>query len=159
YNYNVYWRLIKINFLIDKLYISFLLPGGPRLLAALYLRKSHILRFEPVKYFTLHGHILTGIGLAYTSKLEMLPLRDEPQARSMVRQFPVDAFPKKNHLKGMEVRPDYNDPPPKKTVPTATLLAQRNIETHFIKTRKAAEALKTRQTSSSLYIPGKGYGG
>ncbi|GLC47335.1 hypothetical protein PLESTM_002061300 [Pleodorina starrii] len=91
----------------------------------------------------------------------MLPVRDEPQHRSVVRQFPADAFPKKNHLRGSEckVRPDYDDPPPKRTVPTPKLEALRGLETHFIKTRKAAESLKSRQNTSSLYTPGKGWGG
>lgn len=36
------------------------------------------------------------------------------------------------------VRPEYKDPPPKRTVPTSQLEAVRNIETQYIKARKVS---------------------
>nr|7SOM_p Chain p, FAP70 [Chlamydomonas reinhardtii]7SOM_q Chain q, FAP70 [Chlamydomonas reinhardtii]7SOM_r Chain r, FAP70 [Chlamydomonas reinhardtii] len=86
--------------------------------------------------------------------------RQEEQPKTGVRQFGTHTTGKVDHMLGTHatVRPEYKDPPPKRTVPTSQLEAVRNIETQYIKARKAAEDARERQGTSHLYAAGKGWG-
>ncbi|KAG2495478.1 hypothetical protein HYH03_006423 [Edaphochlamys debaryana] len=87
-------------------------------------------------------------------------VREEAPQRTTKKQFGLDVSGKKDHMLGTHatVRSEYVDPPPKKKVPIEQLQQARNLETHYIKSKKIAEALKERETGSHIYAAGEGWG-